>query len=135
LQVLRRGGEHLEAREYWRWTALAAVVLAAVAALGVVLRLGGGLELPASVVALASILVVLLVVHRPLRKIIGRIQAARKGRLGERLVTELLARLPDGYYLVNDIVLSAGRSPPQELQPAGQSGRGRGEDVPGRPTP
>ena len=108
MQVLRRGGEHLEAREYWWWTALAAVVLAAMAALGVVLQLGGDRGLPASVVALAPILVVLLVARRPLRKIIGRIQAARKGRLGERLVTELLARLPDDYYLVNDIVVSAG---------------------------
>jgi hypothetical protein len=33
----------------------------------------------------------------------------RKGRLGERLVGELLGRLPDDYWLVNDIMLGRNR--------------------------
>jgi hypothetical protein len=108
MQILRRGGEHLEAREYWRWVALAVVVFAAVVAAGVIARHTGTMGLPPALGILAPIVIVFLVARRPLRRILRRIRAARKGRLGERLVTDLLARLPDEYYLVNDVVLGAG---------------------------
>lgn len=35
------------------------------------------------------------------------VRRTKKGQLGERLVTDLLARLSDDYYLVNDLVLGA----------------------------
>lgn len=45
--------------------------------------------------------------RRKARKLIRSVIRIRKGQLGERLVADLLARLPDSYYLVNDIVLGA----------------------------
>jgi hypothetical protein len=108
MQVLRQGGEYLEAQEYWRWVTLAVAAVAVLAALAIALRDSVILGLPLSLVAIAPILLVLPVASRVLRRIVLRIRAARKGRLGERLVTDLLARLPDEYYLVNDIVLGAG---------------------------
>ena len=36
---------------------------------------------------------------------VPRLERIRKGRLGERLVTELLEQLPDDYYLVNDLAI------------------------------
>ena len=108
MQVFRQGGEYLEALEYWRWVALAVVVLLILGALAIVIRDAGILGLPLSVATVVPILLATLFAGRALRRIIPRIRAARKGRLGERLVTDLLARLPDEYYLVNDIVLGAG---------------------------
>lgn len=108
MQILRQGGEYLEAQEYWRWVALAVVAVAALVILAAALRDTAILRLPPSLTTLAPILVVVLIASRAIRRIVPRIRAARKGRLGERLVTGLLARLPDDYYLVNDIVLRAG---------------------------
>jgi hypothetical protein len=107
MQVLRRGGEHLEAREYWRWAALAIVLVAVLVALGVAFRHVDILR-PSFPAALIPILLVLPVAGQAVRRIVARIRAVRKGRLGEKLVTELLTGLPDEYYLVNDVVLGAG---------------------------
>jgi hypothetical protein len=107
MQVLRRGGEHLEAREYWRWVALAIVLVTVLVALAVAFRQLGVLR-PSFPAALIPVLLVLLVAGPAVRRITARIRAVRKGRLGEKLVTELLAGLPDEYYLVNDVGLGAG---------------------------
>jgi hypothetical protein len=103
MEILRRGGEHLEAREYWRWAALAALLLAVTVVVAAAVSPNRLVGLPVLFAVIG-----LLVAARPARKIAGRIRAARKGRLGERLVTQLLERLPDDYFLVNDVVLRAG---------------------------
>ena len=108
MQILRRGGEYLEAREYWQWTALTIVVLVATVALAFGLRSSEGLTPEGILMPLGPVMLGLLVGRRPLRRIVARIRAVRKGRLGERLVTDLLTRLPGHYYLVNDVVLGAG---------------------------
>jgi Nuclease-related domain len=101
MQVLRRGGEYLEAREYWRWVALAVVLATVLVAVAITFRHG-------PVASLITVLLFWLVGGgRALRRIVPRIRVARKGRLGEKLVTDLLAALPDEYYLVNDVVLGA----------------------------
>jgi len=51
-------------------------------------------------VSAASVIVVLAV-----NMTSGPLLRVRKGRLGERLITDLLKQLPDEYLLVNDIVL------------------------------
>lgn len=43
------------------------------------------------------------------REVVRRLTSVRKGRLGERLVTDLLRSLPDDYCLVNDVMLPQGR--------------------------
>lgn len=103
MQILRRGGEHLEAREYWRWAALAALLLVVTLLVAAALSSSRRVGPPVLLVAIG-----LLAAVSPARKILGRIRAARKGQLGERLVTQLLERLPGDYFLVNDIVLSTG---------------------------
>jgi hypothetical protein len=119
MQVLRQGGEHLEAREYWRWVALAVVVLAALGSLAFTLPHIVISDLPLSLAPLTPILLALIVAGRAVYRITPRIRAARKGRLGETLVTNLLSRLPDDYYLVNDIVLGAGNIDHVVIGPCG----------------
>jgi hypothetical protein len=104
MEILRRGGEHLEAREYWRWAALAALLLPVTVVVAAAVSPNHLIVGPPVLLAVIGFFVVV----RPARKILGRIRAARKGRLGERLVTQLLEHLPDDYLLVNDIVLGAG---------------------------
>jgi hypothetical protein len=99
MRVLRAGGRYLEGREQRLWLALASVVGLAGAGLTLVAQ-GHPLQW-AGVAALLGALPVGAKVSR-------RLVSVRKGRLGERLVTDLLRRLPDDYCLVNDVVL--GRS-------------------------
>jgi hypothetical protein len=99
VQILRTGGEHLAA-----WRRRECRVLFAVAGAGAVSVASASFlahPLVGALMAL-SILPVALKLHARLARI-------GKGIHGETLVTELLQRLPDEYFLVNDIVLPGHR--------------------------
>ena len=110
VKVLRAGGSYLEAREWWAWTALALVGLA-----GVLLTFYSFTAFTTQrtpwLVSSAAILAAAFVfaaAKQSLPRIARRLYAVRRGRLGERLVTQLTGRLSDDYYLINDIVLTHG---------------------------
>lgn len=88
----------LVGREQRLWVALASI--AAFTLGGIVLSTQGS---PAQWAGFAAIITALPFGIRVTR----RLDRVRKGRLGERLVTELLRRLPDEYYLVNDVCFPA----------------------------
>lgn len=105
MKLLRVGGRYLEGREQLLWAALVAVLGLALA--GVVLA---EVSLKASPVPMwAGITVVAVVTLSTAAKVARRLTSVRKGRLGERLVTDLLRRLPDDYLLLNDVVLDGKR--------------------------
>ena len=101
MRVLRAGGRYLKGREQRLWVALGLVV--GVAAFGIILAASGdGASRWAGGAAALGVL--------PLgASIARRLASVRKGRLGERLVAELLRRLPDDYWLINDITLGRTR--------------------------
>jgi Nuclease-related domain len=95
MHVVRVGGRYLAGREQRLWVCLAVILLvplatAAVATPALALAFGAG----------AMILV---------PELARRLRNTRNGRLGERIVTDALRRLPDDYCLVNDVVLGARR--------------------------
>jgi len=51
---------------------------------------------------------VIAAAKRSVPKLARNLYRVRKGRLGERLVTQLMTRLSDDYYLINDVVLAHG---------------------------
>lgn len=100
MHIVRAGGRYLEGREQRLWVALAALGAlgaggAVVAAQGAALRWAGAAALLGAVAAGT--------------RVARRLSSVRKGRLGERLITSLLRRLPDDYWLVNDVTLPGGR--------------------------
>jgi Nuclease-related domain len=100
MRVLRAGGRYLEGREQRLWLALASVV--GLSGAGIILVTHGEPLQWAGVAAALGAL--------PLgAKISHRLASVRKGRLGERLVTDLLRRLPDDYWLANDVMLGRTR--------------------------
>jgi hypothetical protein len=100
MRLVRVGRHDQVGREQWLWAALAALL--GLAALGIVVAFenpgAGPLYLGAGVVAVLTAL-------RLGRPVTRRLRSARKGRLGERLVVDLLSGLPDDYWLVNDVTL------------------------------
>lgn len=56
-----------------------------------------------------AVVVVMVAVMSAGREVARRLTSVRKGRLGERLVTDLLRSLSDDYWLVNDAMLAQGR--------------------------
>jgi Nuclease-related domain len=100
MRVVRVGRHDLGGREQWLWAALAALL--GLAALGIVVAFenpgAGPLYLGAGVVAVLTAL-------RLGGPVTRRLRSVRKGRLGERLVVDLLSGLPDDYCLVNDVTL------------------------------
>ena len=96
MHVMQAGGHYLAGREQRLWIGLIAVILAPPAAAAIA----------NTNLALALAAGALVVGPEMLR----RLQNTRHGRLGERIVTDVLQRLPDDYYLVNDVMLHAGRS-------------------------
>ncbi|MGH7307461.1 MAG: nuclease-related domain-containing protein, partial [Candidatus Rokuibacteriota bacterium] len=100
MHVLRAGGRYLEGREQRLWFALASVIGLVIG--GVILAGQGPLLQWAGLTAVVSAFPLGTHVAR-------RLVGVRKGRLGERLVTDLLRRLPDDYCLVNDITLGGNR--------------------------
>jgi hypothetical protein len=101
MRVLRAGGRYLKGREQRLRVALGLVVV--VAALGIILAASG--DGASRWAGGAAALGVLPLVARIAR----RVASVRKGRLGERLVADLLHRLPDDYWLINDITLGRTR--------------------------
>jgi hypothetical protein len=98
MRLVRVGGRYLEGREQRLWMALAALLALASAGIIVAVETPGGLYLGAGMVAVLTALRLGGPVTRRLRNV-------RKGRLGERLVVDLLRGLPDDYWLVNDVTL------------------------------
>jgi hypothetical protein len=95
MQVLRVGGEYLEARQHHAATAFLLVAgsgAAGAAAVARGLHPLAGLLLAVTVAALAA-------------KAYRRLGRVSKGIRGEAVVTELLSRLSDDYFLVNDVVV------------------------------
>lgn len=102
---MRVGGRYLEGREQRLWIALGGIVGLAVVGFILAARSLGSIPVPMWVVLAVVASVVLSVGTR-----VGRnLSAVRKGRLGERLVTDLLRRLPDDYWLINDVMLTRNR--------------------------
>lgn len=101
VRLLRRGGGYLEARVYWAWVGLAMLGLAMAGVLIVAFHTTPWLLLWLAIAFPTLFSATLLGVRNRIRSLVR----TQKGRLGERLVTNLLARLPDDYCLVNDLVL------------------------------
>ena len=99
MKVLRSGGAYLEAREWWEWTGLAVVALAVFLAAIQLLSLHRGSPVVLAAALLAAALVAVMA-KRATPRLMERLRATRKGRLGERLTTQLVARLSDDYYLI-----------------------------------
>src|SRR2546426_3528912 len=97
MRLVRVGGRYLGGREQRLWMALASLLGLATAGILVAVETPGGrpLYLGAGMVAVLTALRLGGPVTRRLRNV-------RKGRLGERLVVDLLRGLPDDYWLVND---------------------------------
>jgi Nuclease-related domain len=91
--VVREGGEYLQRRERRLWRHFIADAVAAVGLSTALMSLA-----PYAVVAIPAAVAVTMLAAR-------RLDSIRKGRRGERDVTNLLKRLPDDYYLVNDVML------------------------------
>jgi hypothetical protein len=102
VRVVRIGGQYLEEREQGLWLLLTmTLAFTAVALMMLVGNYGTSLMWFGLPPLLASI---------PLgRVVVRRLSSVRKGRLGERLVISLLRRLPDDYWLINDVTLEGGR--------------------------
>ncbi len=102
MRVVRVGGQYLEEREQGFWLLLTfTLALTAVALMILIGNYGTSLMWFGLPPILASI---------PLgRVVVRRLSSVRKGRLDERLVTDLLKRLPDDYWLINDVTLEGGR--------------------------
>ena len=104
MRLVRVGGRYLGGREQRLWVALAALL--GLATIGIILAFenpgAGPLYLGAGVAAVLTALRLGGPVTRRLRNV-------RKGRLGERLVVDLLSGLPDDYWLVNDVTLGLAR--------------------------
>lgn len=102
MQIVRVGGQYLEEREQGFWLLLTfTLALTVVALMILVSNYGTGLMWVGLPPILASIQLGRIVVRR--------LGSVRKGRLGERLVIDLLQRLPDDYWLINDVTLEGGR--------------------------
>ena len=97
MQVLRHGGEYLGRRErrlWWYFGSASAAMILFSLTLAVHPLLALVAAAGAFVLANAAA---------------SRLERVRRGRVGERLVSDLLKRLPDDYYLVNDVVVNGSR--------------------------
>jgi hypothetical protein len=102
MQVVRAGGDYLASREQRLWIALASLAALGAAAVTVAaLNMWTGFMWVGVLVGLIALSL------GP--EVFRRLTNVRKGRLGERLVTDLLRRLPDDYWLVNDVMLGDAR--------------------------
>ncbi len=104
MRIVRMGGRYLEDRERRLWVVLVVVFGLALAGVVLVVNLKGGL-----VPSWAGTIVIIVAALSAGATVTRRLSSVRKGRLGERLITNLLRRLPDDYWLVNDVMLPRGR--------------------------
>ena len=100
MRLVRVGGRYLEGREQRLWMALAALLALASAGIIVAVEPPGGRPL-----YLGAGMIAVLTALRLGPRVTRRLRNVRKGRLGERLVVDLLRGLPDDYWLVNDVTL------------------------------
>jgi len=105
MRHVRVGGRFLEGREHRLWAALLGlIVLATVGIALVVGDPGSGLFHP-TLLHLGGGLAAVVTAFRLGRPVARRLRNVRTGRLGERLVNDLLGGLSDDYWLVNDVTL------------------------------
>jgi nuclease-like protein len=101
IRVFRTGGGYLQTRERRLWVGLVVVsVLGLSGSLLITFKATTDLFPPWAAVAASMV-----VVGSTGTRIVRRLRSVRKGRLGERLVTDLLGSLSDDYCLVNDVLL------------------------------
>ena len=96
MHVLREGGEYLGRRErqLW-WYFVGGSVAMILFSLALALR---------QLLAVVAIPVAFVLANAA----VSRLARVRRGRVGERLVSDLLKRLPNDYYLVNDVIVKGG---------------------------
>src|SRR2546428_9385431 len=104
MRLVRVGRRYLEGREQRLWMALAGLLALASAGIIVAVEIPGGRPL-----YLAAGCVAVLTALRLGGPVARRLRNVRKGRLGERLVVDLLRRLPDDYRLVQPRTPGPGR--------------------------
>ena len=104
MRLVQVGGRYMERREQRLWAALACLLGLAAAGIFVVVETPGArpLYLGAGVAAVLTAL-------RLGGPVARRLRSVRKGRLGERMVADLLRGLPDDYWLINDVTLGLAR--------------------------
>jgi hypothetical protein len=104
MRIVQVGGRYMERREQRLWAVLASLFGLAAAGIFVVVGTPGArpLYLGAGVATVLTALRLGAPVARRLRNV-------RKGRLGERMVADLLRGLPDDYWLINDVTLGLAR--------------------------
>ena len=104
MRLVQLGGRYMERREQRLWAALACLLGLAAFGIFVVVETPGArpLYLGTGVAAVLTALRLGGPVARRLRNV-------RQGRLGERLVADLLRGLPDDYWLINDVTLGLAR--------------------------
>lgn len=95
MRVVRIGGRYLAGRERRLWIGLVVIILTPLATAVIA---NTSLALAFGVGAIVAVL-----------NVARRIRNVRHGRLGERIVTDVLRRLSDDYYLVNDVMPTRGR--------------------------
>ena len=109
MRLVRVGGRYLEGREHRLWAALFGLIGLAAAGIALVARNpGDGLFHP-TLLHLGCGIAAVIAAFRLGRPVTRRLRTVRKGRLGERLVADLLGGLPDDYWLVNDVTLGLAR--------------------------
>jgi hypothetical protein len=105
MRQVRVGGRYLQYREQRLWAALVGmIVLATVGIRLLVGDPGSGLFHP-TLLHLSAGLAAVVTAYRIGRPLARRLRNVRRGRLGERLVTDLLRGLSDDYWLINDVTL------------------------------
>ena len=104
MRLVRVGDEDRRSCEQRLWMALAFLVGLAAGGVLVVMEAPGAGPLWLGA-GLAAVLVALKLGAPTTR----RLRSVRRGRLGERLVVDLLRGLPDEYWLVNDVTLGLAR--------------------------
>src|SRR2546427_3353528 len=104
MRLARVGGRSLGGREQRLWMALASLLGLATAGIIVAVETPGGRPL-----YLGAGMVAVLTALRLGGPVTRRLRDVRKGRLGERLVADLLSGLPDEYWLINDVTLGLAR--------------------------
>src|SRR5438552_12067437 len=107
MRQVRVGGHYLEGREQRLWAALVGLIV--LASLGIALVVGepgSGLFHPTPLHLGVGLLAV-VTAFRLGRPVARRLRNVRTGRLGERLVPDLLAGLPDASWPVTDATLGS----------------------------
>jgi Nuclease-related domain len=104
MRLVQLGGRYMERREQRLWAALACLLGLAATGIVVVVETPGAR--PLYLGAGAAAVLTALRLGGPVAR---RLRNVRQGRLGERLVADLLRGLPDDFWLINDVTLGLAR--------------------------